>query len=97
MQRSLKNEVTRDVQAKIFRINEIPEPIGILSADQVREKISEWIQDYKELPLPNGAVVFFDSSCEELNVPVSFAVSEMLGGYGISINGTAIMIPPPVS
>lgn len=91
-----KTKKIEDVQTKLFRLDSHPEDLGYLSAEQVRERISEWISEHKELPLPNGAVVFFDAGCEDRNVPVSVAVSELLGGHGVSVTGTAIMVPPPL-
>lgn len=85
-----------DVQTKLFRLDQPPQDLGYLSADDVRSRIGEWISIHKELPLPNGASVFFDAASEDRNVPVSVAVSELLGGHGVSVTGDAIMVPPPL-
>lgn len=85
-----------DVQTKLFRLDQPPQDLGYLSADDVRSRIGEWILVYRELPLPNGCVVFFDAASDDRNVPVSVAVSELLGGHGVSVTGAAIMVPPPL-
>lgn len=91
-----KTKQIKEVQAKLFRLDQHPEDLGYLTAEEVRARIAEWIPNHKELPLPNGAAVFFDASSEDRNVPVSVAVSELLGGYGVSVTGAAIMVPPPI-
>ena len=85
-----------DVQTKLFCLGEPPRNLGYLTVSDVRARVREWIPESKELPLPNGCVVFFDAASEDRNVPVSVAVSELLGGHGIAVMGTAIMVPPPL-
>lgn len=48
-----------------------------------------------EVPLPNGAKVFFQRESRLVNQPVSFAVGRMIG-HPIRIMGDAIVVPPPI-
>ena len=59
------------------------------------ESATQELGPVHEVPLPNGARVYFQRNAEVVNDPVSFAVKAMIG-HPIRILGDAILVPPPL-